>query len=267
MSSAKRQRLRSTFEEVPELYDRARPVYPARLFDELVEVAELTRQARILEVGCGTGQATVPLAERGFHVTCIELGGQLAAVARRNLAAFPNVVIVNAPFEAWEPEVAEFDAVAAFTAFHWLAPELRYRKSSSVLRKGGPLAIVETEHVLPDDGDRFFAEVQGDYEAVVPEDEKTWAGPPPDPDTVLDLSDEIHASGLFGVVAVRRYLWDVIYTADDYIAVLDTYSGHRALGRERRHLLYDRIYRRIQARPERTVRKTYLATLNVARRL
>ena len=106
--------------------------------------------------------------------------------------------------------------------------------------------------------------MQADYEAVTPEGDNR---PPPPPQDVGDLSGDIDASGFFENVAVRRHLWDVEYTADDYLAVLDTYSGHRALDEERRRLLYERIRRRIESRPGRTVRKTYLATLNVARRL
>lgn len=48
--------------------------------------------------------------------------------------------------------------------------------------------------------------------------------------------------------------------------MLDTYSGHRTLVREQRERLYERIHRRIEARPTGRVRKTYLATLNVAER-
>ena len=100
------QRLRTTFEEVPELYDRARPTYPAQLFDDLAAIAELPEAARIVELGCGTGQATIPLAERGYRVTCVELGEQLAGAARRRLAVFPAVKVVNAAFETWQPDVA-----------------------------------------------------------------------------------------------------------------------------------------------------------------
>lgn len=81
------------------------------------------------------------------------------------------------------------------------------------------------------------------------------------------MSDEIEASGRFHTLGARRYLWDVIYTADDYIAVLNTYSNHRALDGEARERLADRIHRRIEARPERNVRKTYLAMLYVAERV
>jgi SAM-dependent methyltransferase len=267
VSGDSRHILRSTFEQVPELYERARPAHPPQVFDDLVALARLPRTARLVEVGCGTGQATLPLAERGFEITCIELGEQLASVARRKLAGFPNVEVVNADFEVWQPQRADFDAVVAFVSFHWLAPELRYAKTAALLREHGRLAVVSVKHVLPPDGDPFFVEVQEDYEVVVPDEPSTKAGAPSHPDAVGDWSDEIGASGHFRNLAARRYVWDVTYNADDYIAVLSTYSGHRALDDATRERLLSRIHRRIEARPERQVRKTYLTMLNVAERI
>lgn len=255
-----RHRLRETFEEVPELYDRARPSYPAELFDDLTTLAGLAAGDRILELGPGTGKATVQLAERGFRVVGVELGDGLATVARRKLAAFPEVDIVNVPFERWETD-ERFDAVVAFTAFHWIDPEVRYEKPAEILREGGALAVVDTSHVLREGGDRFWVEVQDDYEAVAPSPDNR---PPPPPDEVPDLTEEIAASGRFRNVAVRRYLWDAPYRADEYIAVLDTYSGHRSMADDERNELYRRIRERIGAR---TVTKTYLFTMNVAARL
>jgi SAM-dependent methyltransferase len=261
-----RERLRTTFDEDAALYDRARPGYPAELFDDLAVLARLPARARILEIGCGTGQATVPLAERGFRVVCVELGGRLASVARRNLARFPAVEVVEADFETWRPRRAAFDAVVAFTAFHWIDPAVRYVRAASLLRERGTLAVVATKHVLPPAGDDFFVAVQADYEAVLPDDPSTRAGPPAPPDRVPGGAAEIAASGLFRNVAERRYAWDVVSTADEYLALLATYSGHRALDADTRADLLARIRRRIESRPGGTVRKTYLATLNVAER-
>jgi SAM-dependent methyltransferase len=258
------QRLRRTFEEVPELYDRARPNYPSQVFDDLALLAPPPEHRRIVEIGCGTGQATGQLAERGYRITCVELGEQLAAAARRKLSAFPHVHVVNAAFETWQPAESDFDAVVAFTAFHWIDPALRYERSASLLRAGGVLAIVATEHVLPVGGDRFFAEVQADYIATTDETDES---PPSPPEDVPDLSSEIEGSRLFGDVTVHRYLWDVSYSADEYLALLDTYSGHRTLDEAVRGRLYAAIRRRIDERPGGTVRKTYLAMLNIARRL
>lgn len=269
MSDHQQELLRTTFEEVPELYDRARPDYPPQIFDDLIALADLPARARLIEIGCGTGQATLPLAQRGFGITCVELGGQLAAVAQRKLACFPNVEVINGDFETWQPERAGFDAVVVFTAFHWISPEVRYTKTAELLCDRGKLAIVSTQHVLAPDGDRFFVEVQEDYEAVVPDDPATKAsvGGPPNPDTVADLADEIAKSGRFRSIGARRYLWDVTYSANEYIAVLNTYSGHRAFDAQTRDRLLSRIHERIEARPERKVRKTYLAMLNIAERI
>jgi SAM-dependent methyltransferase len=125
--------LRTTFEEVADLYDCARPSYPDELFDDLAVVGELGHGSRVIEIGCGTGQATRPLAERGYQIICVELSEQMAAVARRNLARFGNVEVTTADFETWQPRECAFDAVVAFTALHWIAPEVRYEESASLL--------------------------------------------------------------------------------------------------------------------------------------
>lgn len=285
MSEQPREVLRATFEQVPELYQRARPSYPPQIFDDLVALAQLRDCARILEIGCGTGQATVPLAQRGFAVTCVELGERLAAAARRNVAAFANVDVVNANFETWQPdqtqqpgdtgaETGGFDAVVAFSSFHWIDAELRYRKSADLLGPQGKLAFVSIAHVLPEDGDSFFVDVQRDYEAVVPDDPATKrdAVGPPRPDVIVRLSDdtiirELAESGRFGKPECRSYLFDITYTADEYIALLSTYSGHIALDDETRALLFTRIRNRIEARPQGNVRRSSLALLYVAERL
>jgi SAM-dependent methyltransferase len=269
VSKTQQELLRTTFDQVPELYDHARPTYPPEVFADLSALAELPAKARLVEIGCGTGQATLPLAERGFAIACVELGGQLAAFAQRKLAGFPSVQVINANFEDWQPLHAQFDAVVAFTAFHWIDTDLRYTKAADLLRERGKLAIVSTQHVLPLDGDPFFLEVQEDYDAVVPDDPKTKADAdgPPHPDAVADLAEEIAASGRFRNIGTRRYLWDVTYTGDAYIAVLNTYSNHRAFTDEIRERLFSRIHQRIKTRPDGKVRKTYLATLNVAERV
>jgi protein-L-isoaspartate O-methyltransferase len=135
----KRER-RATFDRAAELYERARPGYPDELIDDVVALAELRPRSRVVEIGCGTGKATLPLAGRGLRITCVELGTSLAAISQRKLALFPGVHVVNADFETWRPERADYDAVVAFTAFHWIPPELRYLKSAAVLREGGALA-------------------------------------------------------------------------------------------------------------------------------
>jgi SAM-dependent methyltransferase len=106
---ARRLGLRTGFGRAAADYQRTRPVCPPRLFDDLIDLAGLEAGERVIEVGCGTGQATVPLAERGLAVTAVELGPGLAAIARRRLASFPNAEVVTCSFENWQPRSGPFD--------------------------------------------------------------------------------------------------------------------------------------------------------------
>jgi len=103
------------------------------MFDDLA-AAVVAPGARVLEIGCGTGQATVPLAERGYRIVAVELGTDMAAVARRNLAAFDAVEVVTAAYEEWPLPGEPFDVVFSATAFHWIDPAVRVSKSADALR-------------------------------------------------------------------------------------------------------------------------------------
>lgn len=104
-----RARLRRTCDEDAELYDRARPGYPPELYDDLAELAGAHSGSRVLEVDCGTGQATAPLVDRGCRITAVEAGPHMAAIARSDLAGAPAVEVVTAEFESWPLHYERFD--------------------------------------------------------------------------------------------------------------------------------------------------------------
>lgn len=259
-----RERLRTTFDSAARLYHQARPDYPERLYDELVRLTGLHPGDRLLEVGCATGKATIPLARRRFAITCVELGPELATEARRNLAGVGDVQVVNAPFETWPPGPAEFDLVFAATAWHWVDPAVKYRRAWDALRPGGHLAFWEATHVFPAGGDPFFAEIQDIYdeigEALGPR--AIW----PAPGQLPDSTGEILASGLFEDVEVRQFDWEISYDAEGYISLLDTFSGHIAMDGWQRDRLYGEIRRRLAARLDGLVRRGWGAVLHVASR-
>jgi SAM-dependent methyltransferase len=263
------QRLRVTFESAADRYHLARPDYPIALFDELERAARLTHASDLLEVGCGTGKATVELARRGHRITCVELGAALAEQARRNLAGFAAVRVVNAAFETWQPPLSDgsgpgrYDLVFAATSWHWVDPAVRYRKARELLRSGGHLALWAAEHVVPDDGDPFFREIQDVYDEI-------GEGLPPGsvfhrPGELPDLRAEIDGSGPFQIVVIRQFDWEIRYTAQQYIGLLDTFSGHIAMAQWQRDRLYSEIRRRLAARPDGSVRRHWGAVLHVAR--
>lgn len=256
--------LRGTFDQAADRYDEARPGYPEQLFDDLIEISATPPGCYILEIGPGTGKATLPLARRGYHILGIELGEQLAAKLRENVAALPNVEVQVGPFETHPIEPSAFDLVMAATAFHWLEQPAGYRQSYHALKPGGSLAIFRHEHVWTPASGSFFNDTQEFYERHMP------GTPPgfrlPTPDEVLDSVEEIEASGLFGPVEVRRYMWDETYDAESYIALLDTYSGHLRLNAPSRRALYEDIAGLIDDKFGGQITKTYLVILHVARR-
>jgi SAM-dependent methyltransferase len=261
-----RRRLRETFESAAALYQRARPDYPVELYDELVSLAALRPGDRLLEIGCATGKATRPLAERGLCITCVELGEQMAAAARRNLAALADVEVVHASFEEWRPPAGEtFDLVFAATAWKWVDPELRCRKAWQLLRPGGHLAIWDAVHVVPDEGDPFFREIQPAYEEIG-EGMPAGAGWPR-PGELPGHRREIEASGLFDQVQVRHFDWEVVYDADGYIDLLDTFAGHIAMADWQRERLYGEMRRYLSRRSDGRLRRHWGAVLNVATKL
>jgi len=168
--------LRDGFDQAAEDYQRTRPVCPPQLFDDLIPLAGLKAGDRVVEIGCGTGQATVPLAERGLAITAVELGPELAAIARRRLTGFPAAQVVTGSFEDWPaPREARFDAVVAVSCLHWIDPRLRYAKPHGLLRSGGAMVVAGCQWARPADAGRFWTDVQADYRAV------GFEGDPPPP--------------------------------------------------------------------------------------
>jgi SAM-dependent methyltransferase len=252
-----------TFDTAADLYEAARPSYPKELFDDLIELAELEPGSRLLEIGCATGKATRPLLERGFSIVCVEAGEHLAAHARHNLLGLP-VEIHVAPFEDWRAEPTRFDLVYAATAWHWLDEDARYQKAHRLLRPNGHLAFWSALHAFPPDFDPFFTEIQEVYDAIGESYDGNW--PPAPPDEIPDLREEIERSQLFDDVKVRRYVWEKTYSADEYLALLSTFSGHISMEAAKRKRLYAEIRERVASRPVPTIRRHWSAILHVARR-
>ena len=249
--------LRTIFDEDADLYDRARPDYPPALFADLVTLTGIDADSSIVEIGPGTGQATRGLLATGAAITAVEIGASLADRLRTNL---PTVTVVTGAFEDWSPP-APVDLVTSFTAWHWVDREVRAQRVRAALRPGGHLATVTTAHVRGGTVD-FFDRAQECYlrwDPATDPDERLLP-----PDDIPPTADEIDASDLFGPAIHRRYLRDIDYTADTYLDVLRTYSGHRALSDEARNGLLSELRSLIENGHGGVITKTYLYQLRIA---
>jgi SAM-dependent methyltransferase len=257
-----RERRAATFDEIADLYDRGRRECPEWLLGDLfANIPVKAENADILEVGCGTGQATLPLARRGCRVLAVEMGSNLARMARRKLTAFPSVEIVNARFENWKP-VRRFDLMLAVTSWHWIDPTVRYARAAAALKPGGTLAFTTNDHAFPPGYDPFFSEIQDRYAAI---GVRRLKFPRPLPDAIPDASEEIELSGCFENIRVIRRLWTQEFTADEYVALMNTASDHRLMEAEKREWLFAEMRRLIAMRPEGRIIKHNLTMLYLAR--
>ncbi len=259
-----RRQLRATFDEVAALYDAVRPGYPLEVYDDIRALSGVPDGGDILEIGCGTGQATLPFAQRGYHIRCIELGAELAGIARHNLAAYPQVEISIGAFETEPLLEAAFDLVISATAFHWVVPT-SYPKLARVLRPQGTIALFWNKHIASEVDGGFFDCVQEVYRQHAPELYGEGKGLPTT-DELPDESASLAATGLFGDFTVRQYPWVAHYDAASYVNLLNTYSDHRTLPANRRQRLYAGITAIINGAFGGQIAKQYLTVLYVAHR-
>jgi ubiquinone/menaquinone biosynthesis C-methylase UbiE len=166
------------------------------MYDELIEITGIPQDGTILEIGSGTGQATLPLAKRGYTITCLEPGLNLMQIAKKKLTKYPKVNFLNATFEEWPIEKDKYDLVTSATAFHWVDQKVGYKKANLSLKPKGNLALFWNKHPKP--YTRFFEEVQQIYQKIVPE----WPDPnktQSDEDWIKETQTNIVASGLFNI--------------------------------------------------------------------
>lgn len=257
-------RLRSTFDAVATLYDGARPGYPERLFDDLASLSGTGSGAKALEIGCGTGQLTVPLARRGYRVLCVELGENLVAIARGKLADYPEARVLVSSFEDWPLEERAFDLVVSATAFHWVDPAVSYRKSAQALRPGGSLALI-WNRPDPEGSTEGFPEALDDvHRRKAPE--LAPERRPPRLDWELDKAGEIGRSGFFERPGERYYRFGVVHDTGSYLRLLSTFSSHRVLDERTRERLFAAVAQLIDGEYGGRAVEGYRSELYVARR-
>jgi SAM-dependent methyltransferase len=212
------------------------------LFDDMVELSGVSSGGRILEVGPGTGQATLPMARRGFSILGLELSSKMAAFAAAKLKGFPNVEIRDLAFEEWKVASGCFDIVMAAQAFHWVRPITGFSRSARALKPGGHLALVWNF------GDpwqeSFHAALNGIYRKYAP---RMVEEPRPPEQHIRKQAEQITGSGHFAPAVIRRYPWERKRTAGEYIDQLRTQSSHVLLSPGTQRQLYGAIRKLIDS--------------------
>ena len=258
-----RTELRQTFNQVASLYDRNRPSYPDAVFDDLIALSGVGPGSRLFEIGCGTGHATQALASRGLAIDCIEMGENMAALARRRLAPYPRVNLTVANFDSWDTS-QRYDLIYAATAYHWLNPATRDQRIAALLAPGGQLAIWRNRHIRNGSCDAFLDEAGRIYAEVAPELVKRRALLP-GPGEVVETEREAVSLEIFEQPAYRLHLWSLPYTAAEYVQMLSTFADFQLLPAPRRELLLGRIQDLIETKHGGALVTDYATVLQISR--
>jgi SAM-dependent methyltransferase len=164
-----RERLAASFDGLADGYAQHRPAYPDELLD--AATAPLPPGARVLEVGCGTGQLTRSLVARGLAVDALDPAPNMVRLARA--AVGPSVCFHVGRFEELPLPAAPFAAVFSASAFHWLDPSVSWAHAAAALAPGGTLALLQYVGVPGESDDALLCAL----ERVAPEIAAGWPRP------------------------------------------------------------------------------------------
>jgi SAM-dependent methyltransferase len=228
-----------SFEHIAATYDEFRPGYPEALYERIVAYGGLSSAARALEVGVGTGKATLPFARRGFRIRGLEPGAPLAAIARANLAGFPGVDITTTSFEDWAVEPAAFELAFTAQAFHWLDERRRLPKFAEALQKHGVLAVFGNVPTLPEGALR--SELDEVYRRQAPALSQTRQAHRLYASADDPFMAEMRASPDFADVEFDLFHWQRELDAASYCTLVSTYSDHATMDPARRAALLSAI--------------------------
>jgi hypothetical protein len=167
-----------------------------------------------IEIGAGTGLATLPLVESGLTVHAVEPAVELAKLAGEKLDG--QATFINDRFEDC-PLPRPVRLVAAFNAWHWVDPTVALDRTADLLEPEGSLALVWTEV-------------------------RSW-GPPQFEDRLVDLFgapwlkaeplieeslEPVRADARYGELRVFHHPFERTLDGASYVAVTQTYGGQRS---------------------------------------
>ncbi len=255
---------KESFDKAADDYDQWRGGYPDDVVEAIVACSRIGPESRVLEIACGTGQLSVPLAALGMDLVAVELGHHLAALARRNLSRFPKASVKRSSFESWPLPLEPFDAVVVANAFHWLDPELRFAKSAQALRLGGCLTVGHAHHVRGGTAG-FVEEAQRFYIKWGLSDDPFFQ--PPTPAGAPIMYPEFDGRPEFGSVERRRFEIPRHHTAQSYVGWLRTDSMVATLDEESREGFLSDIGQLITTRYDGVVSRNFLYEVITARKV
>lgn len=140
-----------SFDTVASTYEKFRPGYTGELYQKIFDYIPISESSKVIEVGIGGGQATLPILQTGCELTAVEYGANFSELCKAKFKDFPNFSVITSKFEDVAFEKNSYDFVFSASAFHWVPEEIGYSKVFSMLKSGGAFSRF-ANHPSPDKG-------------------------------------------------------------------------------------------------------------------
>ncbi|MBK1813258.1 class I SAM-dependent methyltransferase [Clostridium sp. YIM B02505] len=210
-------------------YDKMRPSYPEKLIQDVISITGVNSNDRLLEIGAGTGKATVQFAEKAFNIHAIELGEDMAKILKEKCTLFPNVIIDVVSFEDWDSSSYEkYDMVYSAQAFHWIDKNFKYKKCYEILNDNGYLVlfwynscdekIPKTKEIQEKIDIIINKYVSNYYESNIKPQRREHDGVYKEDERIIEIKE----SGLFKLIDKLEYYHETQNNAEQYLQVMES---------------------------------------------
>jgi SAM-dependent methyltransferase len=240
--SDNRKGLGSTFDTAASLYNKMRPGYVDELYKAVFDYISIDKQSRVVEVGSGTGQATLPILKTGCALTAVEYGENLSSMLKDRYKDYDRFDVITGKFEDVTLEENAYDLVFSATAFHWVPEEIGYPKVYSILKPGGAFARFANRPRISGDDPDLAQEIDVIYNDYynkhygVKSGAKKWF-------TEENAKEISQIPSKYGFTDIKYHIFHRtrVFTAQEYISLLGTYSDHIAIEESVRKVFFSKI--------------------------
>ncbi|MBD3880539.1 class I SAM-dependent methyltransferase [Phormidium tenue FACHB-886] len=245
-----------------EAYHQVRPRYPQALIDRVVEIAQLSSDSALLEVGCGPAIATPAFAALGCQMVCLDPNPDFYHLAQQVCQPFPQVELQNCSFEEWGLEPQKFDAVLAASSFHWISPEIGYLKARAALRPAGHLILLWNKELQP----RYevYQQLSEVYQTWAPALSRRYEDSATQVTILNEMAQMAIESGQFKDMTSGHLEVEATYSVDQYLLLLNTYSPYLKLEAEQKQKLFEGL-RQVLEQNGDMMQLSYISAFHIAR--
>ena len=251
-----------TFDNAAADYEVSRPIYMKELFDAIFKYKQINPGSNVLEIGIGTGKATLPILEKRCNLIALEPGEQLAKITNKKFKKYDNFLMYNQTLQNFTYPANSFDFIYSATAFHWIPEEYGYKRVYELLKDGGVFARF-SYHAGQDKKRKILtSEIQELYKKYMNFKDEPKEYCENEAKKLAQIAEK------YGFVDTKYNLYHMTkdFTADEYVGLLNTYPDHMMIEKTNREKLFNGIHTTINKNGG-VITVYYTMDLELARKL